>query len=80
MATLLPKLRVHFAEFLNKSYLARLSILYLSTCVGLRYGHLYIPLQLFLAAEDQGLRYYFSLVIVSQDYEVWSFLHFSLLT
>ena len=42
-ATLLPKLRVHFAEFLNKSYLARLSILYLSTCVGLRYGHLYIP-------------------------------------
>jgi hypothetical protein len=38
-ALLLPKLRSHFAEFLNQSYLARLGILYLSTCVGLGYGH-----------------------------------------
>ena len=38
-AILLPKLRNYFAEFLNQSYLARLGILYLSTCVGLRYGH-----------------------------------------
>ena len=36
---LLPKLRSYFAEFLNQSFLARLSILYLSTCVGLGYGH-----------------------------------------
>ena len=38
-AILLPKLRIHFAEFLNQSFLARLSILYLSTCVGLGYGY-----------------------------------------
>ena len=33
-APLLPKLRGQFAEFLNEGYLARLSILYLPTCVG----------------------------------------------
>ena len=38
-APLIPKLRGHFAEFLNKGSLARLRILFLSTCVGLRYGH-----------------------------------------
>ena len=31
---LIPKLRGYFAEFLNKGYLDRLSILYLPTCVG----------------------------------------------
>src|SRR5690606_36128682 len=36
---LLPKLRRDFAEFLNQSSLNRLGILYLSTCVGLGYGH-----------------------------------------
>ena len=36
---LLPKLRGNFAEFLNQSYLTRLRILTLPTCVGLRYGH-----------------------------------------
>jgi len=36
---LLPKLRRHFAEFLNHCYPNRLGILYLSTCVGLGYGH-----------------------------------------
>ena len=36
---LLPKLRGYFAEFLNQSYLTRLRILTLPTCVGLRYGH-----------------------------------------
>jgi hypothetical protein len=40
-APLLPKLRGHFAEFLNNSSLARLRILSSSTCVGLRYGHLH---------------------------------------
>ena len=35
---LLPKLRGHFAEFLNHDSLDRLSILYLTTCVGLGYG------------------------------------------
>ena len=40
VAPLLPKLRGHFAEFLNHSYPDRLSILYLTTCVGLGYGPL----------------------------------------
>ena len=34
-APLLPKLRGHFAEFLNERYFERLSIFYSSTCVGL---------------------------------------------
>ncbi len=37
---LLPKLRGYFAEFLRESYLAPLGILYLPTCVGLRYRRL----------------------------------------
>ena len=41
MATLLPKLRVHFAEFLNESSHKRLRILAPPTCVGLRYGQCY---------------------------------------
>ena len=40
LAPLLPKLRGHFAEFLNKSSSARLRILSSPTCVGLRYGYL----------------------------------------
>lgn len=36
--TLLPKLRVQFAEFLQRSSLKRLGILYLTTCVGFGYG------------------------------------------
>ena len=35
---LIPKLRSHFAEFLQHNYLKRLNLLNLSTCVGLRYG------------------------------------------
>ncbi len=38
---LLPKLRGHFAEFLNYSSLAHLRILSLPTCVGSRYRYLY---------------------------------------
>ena len=40
-APLLPKLRGHFAEFLNESSLAHLRMLSSTTCVGLRYGQLY---------------------------------------
>ena len=50
VAPLLPKLRGHFAEFLNQSYLERLSILYLTTCVGLGYGHLCHLLEAFLGS------------------------------
>ena len=39
-APLLPKLRGHFAEFLNNASSAGLRILSSSTCVGLRYGPL----------------------------------------
>ena len=42
MAPLLPKLRGHFAEFLNKGSSARLGILYLPTCVGFGTGALVI--------------------------------------
>ena len=54
-AILLPKLRNYFAEFLNQSYLARLGILYLSTCVGLRYGHHVNSLEIFLGG--MGVRW-----------------------
>ena len=37
--SLLPKLRDHFAEFLNNPSPVGLRILSSSTCVGLRYGH-----------------------------------------
>ncbi len=48
MAPLLPKLRGHFAEFLNHSSLDRLGILYLTTCVGLGYGPCENSLEAFL--------------------------------
>jgi len=38
LSLFLPKLQSKFAEFLQRSYLERLSIFYLSTCVGLGYG------------------------------------------
>ena len=38
MGLLLANLRRYFAEFLQRSSLKRLGILYLSTCVGLGYG------------------------------------------
>ena len=51
-APLLPKLRGHFAEFLNKGSLVRLRILSSPTCVGLRYGHPCNKLAPFLASVD----------------------------
>ena len=41
-APLLPKLRGHFAEFLDNASPAGLRILSSSTCVGLRYGYMEI--------------------------------------
>ena len=49
-APLLPKLRGHFAEFLNKDSPVRLRILFSPTCVGLRYGRLFDKLATFLAS------------------------------
>ena len=48
LAPLLPKLRGHFAEFLNEGSSDRLGILYLPTCVGLGYGHPVCSLEVFL--------------------------------
>jgi hypothetical protein len=49
---LLPKLRGHFAEFLNNSSSARLRILSSPTCVGLRYGRLFRSIEAFLGSLD----------------------------
>ncbi len=55
-ATLLPKLRVQIAEFLNVGSLARLRILSSPTCVGLRYGHSQHTAWLFWAVQVSPLR------------------------
>ena len=57
VAPLLPKLRGHFAEFLNKGSLVRLRILSSPTCVGLRYGHPQHCQRLFLPAWIHMLHY-----------------------
>ena len=44
---LIPKLRGQFAEFLNYPSPVGLRILFLTTCVGLRYGHRFTYAQLF---------------------------------
>lgn len=49
-APLLPKLRGHFAEFLNHGSLDRLGILYQITCVGLGYGRLEPRVDAFLGS------------------------------
>ncbi len=74
MVPLLPKLRGYFAEFLNHSSLDRLSILYLTTCVGLGYGPCTNSLEAFLGSigswnSPQRLR------ITSQAHAVRIYLH-----
>ena len=64
MAPLLPKLRGHFAEFLNHSYLDRLGILYLTTCVGLGYGPQQHSLEAFLGS--MGSLYFASIGYASR--------------
>ena len=46
-APLIPKLRGQFAEFLNYPSPVGLRILFLTTCVGLRYGRLIYTIKLF---------------------------------
>ena len=65
-APLLPKLRGHFAEFLNNASPAGLRILSSSTCVGLRYGFC-LHNSGFSWHMAHGLRYSFSLHITSSD-------------
>ena len=55
-ASLLPKLRDHYAEFLDPVSLVHLRLLALPTCVGLRYGHLQHSLaKLFLPVDSTRL-------------------------
>ena len=49
LASLLPKLRDQYAEFLDHVSLVHLRLLASPTCVGLRYGHPAAPHQAFLA-------------------------------
>ncbi len=63
---LLPRLRCHFAEFLNQGSLKRLRILSLPTCVGLRYDHLVISLEAFLGSMGSISLRDKSLLITSQ--------------
>ena len=58
-APLIPKLRGQFAEFLNYPSPVGLRILFLSTCVGLRYGHLKCT-HSFSRPDSSILPYYFS--------------------
>ena len=53
-ASLFPKLRDDFAEFLNEGSLERLRILSPPTCVGLRYGHPVSRLEVFPGSMDSG--------------------------
>ena len=59
VASLFPKLRDQFAEFLNYPSPVGLRILFLSTCVGLRYGRLKYT-QDFSRLSPRILPYYFS--------------------
>jgi hypothetical protein len=53
-ASLLPKLRDHYAEFLDPVSLVHLRLLASPTCVGLRYGRtLELPAEAFLACRLQ---------------------------
>ena len=65
-ALLLPKLRSHFAEFLNNASPAGLRILSSSTCVGLRYGY---PVNNsgFSWQPAHTLLYFFSIRVTSSD-------------
>ena len=47
VASLIPKLRDQFAEFLNYPSPVGLRIFFLTTCVGLRYGHHFLYTRLF---------------------------------
>ena len=52
--TLIPKLRVQFAEFLQHSSLKRLGMLYLTTCVGFGYGLCWSYFQGQLRCQEQS--------------------------
>ena len=59
VASLFPKLRDQFAEFLNYPSPVGLRILFLSTCVGLRYGRLRYSRKLFSPSSTHTSLLYF---------------------
>ena len=63
---LLPRLRCDFAEFLNQGSLKRLGILFLPTCVGLRYDHLTISIEDFLGSMGSITLCTYVLVVTSR--------------
>ena len=67
-APLLPKLRGHFAEFLNNASPVGLRILSSSTCVGLWYGYV-LRYSGFSWHQAHMLPYFFSVHITSWDCE-----------
>jgi len=67
-AHLLPKLRCHFAEFLNQGSLKRLRIFSSPTCVGLRYGHPENSLEAFLGSMGSTALRPFGLGITSRRF------------
>ncbi len=66
-APLFPKLRGQFAEFLNNPSPVGLRILFLSTCVGLRYGY-YMNDSGFSRHGYRMLRYFLSLRLTPSDW------------
>lgn len=75
MVPLLPKLRGQFAEFLNHSSPERLSILYLTTCVGLGYGPLDASLEAFLDSMGSPTSPLIRLPVTSHRHAARIYLH-----
>ena len=69
VAPLIPKLRGHFAEFLCHGSLEHLRILSSPTCVGLRYGHVKLYLEVFLGSMIESTLRSKLLVIVSRIWD-----------
>ena len=67
-ASLIPKLRDHYAEFLDLVSLVHLRLLALPTCVGLRYGRLqHSRTELFLPADSTRLEFGLPRTLVLQS-------------
>jgi hypothetical protein len=72
-AHLLPKLRCHYAEFLNQDSLKRLRILTLPTCVGLQYDHQIDSLEAFLGSMGSASLLPNGILITSRCYQEGGF-------
>jgi len=66
-ASLIPKVRDYFAEFLNINYLKRLSKIYQSTWFGFEYGLSFIFFLERIAFSKEKKLIYFDLIIQKHD-------------